>query len=146
VRPNEIKKVKKYKTDNKYAETFGLKPIKDYREKLVNLDFDFTSLHEFLNNTRFVLNQHAKVLNDLRKDIITRCPQNDLSNFFVWMARSYPIENISSQMDKLSKTVINSDNFTSDHNLKIAQSSIPGQIGRQESFRSTSKHSMSSQK
>lgn len=144
--PNEFKKVKKYKTDNSYAETFGLKPIKDYRDKLVNLEFDFTSLHDFLNNTRFVLNQHAKILNDLRKNIITRCSQNDLSNFFVWMARSYPIENISNQMDKLSKAVINSESLATDSYLKKVKGSIPMQVGRQESFRSMSKNSMSSQK
>lgn len=72
VRPNEKLPVQRYKSDNRKWETFGLKPLYNTKEKLMNLNFDFTSLHEFLNNARFVMNQHAKLLNSLRNDIITK--------------------------------------------------------------------------
>ena len=75
------------------------------KHKLINLDFNFTSLHEFLNNARWVMNQHAKVLNSLRKDIINRWLHNDLTTFFNLIYRGYPMESVKNNMDFVSKTV-----------------------------------------
>ena len=119
--------------------------MKDYKEKLVNLEFDFTSLHEFLNNTRFVMNQHAKLLNELRKDAVTRCLIKEISTFFVGMARSYPIDTVNTNMDQMAKTTTGD---SKDTNMSKIRSAMPSQsrIGRQESFFSASKNSQASQK
>ena len=102
----------KYKTEDKYKDTFGLKGIDKYKSKLVTLDFDFTSLHEFLGTSRHVLNQHASLLNHLREDAVTKCTMKDLNNFFMQMTRSYPKESIISNVEAINKYVMANSNLS----------------------------------
>lgn len=96
-----------------------LKPFNQMKHKLINLDFDFTSLHEFLNNARWVMNQHANVLNSLRKDMINRWLINDMSTFFNMIARWYPTESVKNNMDYVVKTVFKDNKESTDPNKHI---------------------------
>lgn len=105
IKPGDKLPVKKYKSNTKKEDTLGLKPLYHYKEQLMHLNFDFTSLHEFLNNSRFVLNQHAKILNSLRKDVVMRCFIRDISNAFDAMARSYPMDAVLRSIESVNRIV-----------------------------------------
>ena len=103
VRPDEKPLKNVYKSNNKFKETFGIKGVDKLKSKLINLDFDFTSLHEFLGTSRHVMNQHASLLNSLREDIIKRWSDKEVANFFVGMSRSYPMDTIKTSMDQINR-------------------------------------------
>jgi hypothetical protein len=51
------------------------------------------------------MNQHANILNALSQDVVTKCPINDITSFFIRIARSYPAEYIVKSMEQITRIV-----------------------------------------
>jgi hypothetical protein len=51
------------------------------------------------------MNQHANILNALSQDVVTKCPINDITSFFIKIARSYPTENVVKSMEQITRIV-----------------------------------------
>ena len=61
-------------------------------KSLVNLNFDFGSLHEFLNNMKSVVNQHANIINKIKTSNDEKLDEEDLAKILHTTADSVKID------------------------------------------------------
>ncbi|CDW88654.1 UNKNOWN [Stylonychia lemnae] len=61
-------------------------------EELVKFNMNFTQLNEYLNNMIKVINQHAKLLNTLNKEIQVRTTEQQIGDIFTLISTGLPYE------------------------------------------------------
>ena len=78
-------------------------------EALVQFELDMTQLKDYLNTITKVVNQHAKLLDDVSKELAVRPPKDELAEVFDMLSRAFPYERMLKQMALENHPARNSD-------------------------------------
>ena len=58
--------------------------------QLLQLDFNFSSLNDYLGNIIHVINQHAKIVNSVQRDVRARMTQRQVTELMTMLCNSLP--------------------------------------------------------